>query len=223
MLHVEGADDVDAVGEDFQNVLVAFFPLRAGRVGVRQFVHQGDLGSATDQGFHIHFGKSRSALTDAQGRQGFDAFQKGQGVGPLVRLNIGGHHVKALPQQIVGLLKHGAGLAHARRIAQIYFERTFALARQHVRKFPHSAPGYSEFHYRGGTGAGPSLRSSCPEQISVEMPHQRPGRKGNLPGRISVYPTSRPRTRLLTVPAPAERTCSRRQSCRLDGPEPYSA
>ena len=49
VLDVEGADDMNARGQEVLHILIAFGVLAAGDIGVGQFIHQGHLGAAAPE------------------------------------------------------------------------------------------------------------------------------------------------------------------------------
>jgi hypothetical protein len=68
VLHVEGADDIDASVDEFEHVEVAAFVAAAGRIGVRQLIDQGDLGLALEDLVQAHLLDRDPAVFDlAQG------------------------------------------------------------------------------------------------------------------------------------------------------------
>ena len=55
MLDVQGGDDVNAGGENVLNILISLGIAAAGDVGVGQFIDDGHLRLAVDDGIDIHF------------------------------------------------------------------------------------------------------------------------------------------------------------------------
>ncbi len=64
VLDVERGVDVDPGGQQLLDVLIALGVARAGRVGVRELVHQRQLGSAGQHRIHVHLGQRRAAILD---------------------------------------------------------------------------------------------------------------------------------------------------------------
>ena len=64
VLDVEGADDVDAGGQNILHILVALGVFAAGDVGMGQFVHDNDLGAAGEDGVGVHFLDGDAAVID---------------------------------------------------------------------------------------------------------------------------------------------------------------
>ncbi len=59
MLNVDGGEHVDAGIQQLFNILPAFGMARAGRVAVRQFVHQDQRRTARQRGIEIEFRMAR--------------------------------------------------------------------------------------------------------------------------------------------------------------------
>ena len=77
MLDVEGADDVDARGQQILHVLIALGVLAARDVGVGQFVHQGDFGPPGQDRLQVHLLEDDAAilhLAPGNDLQAFDEF-----------------------------------------------------------------------------------------------------------------------------------------------------
>ena len=55
MLHIDGRKDIDACAQQFIDVLPAFRMTRAGRIRVRQFIHQDQCGMPREGGVDIEF------------------------------------------------------------------------------------------------------------------------------------------------------------------------
>src|SRR5581483_165652 len=113
VLHVERAHDVDSRGDDVLHVLVAPAVLRSGRVRVRDLVDQGDLRRARDHGVHVELVDGEAAVFDATARDDLQPRQQGGRRGAAVRLDEADDGVHAALDQLVGLLQHPIGLAHA--------------------------------------------------------------------------------------------------------------
>ena len=87
---------VDAGVEQHVHVLPALAALRAGHVGVREFVDQADLRLAPQDGLRIHLLERGAAILDRAPRHHFQAFGLGDGVLAAVRLEVADDHVDAL-------------------------------------------------------------------------------------------------------------------------------
>ena len=118
VLDVHRGVDVDAGGQQLLDVVVALGMARAGRVGVRQLVHQRELGSPRQHGIHVHLGQRGAAIGDLPARDHLELGQQRLGLRPAVGLDVADHHVHALRLALVRGFQHGVGLAHAGGVAQ---------------------------------------------------------------------------------------------------------
>ena len=118
MLDVQRAVDVDAGGDQLFHVLPALRVSRAGRVGVRQLVHQQQAGAAGQGCVKVELLESDAAILQAAPRELRHALEQGGGLGPAVGLDHADHDVHALPGLGARRLQHGVGLAHAGRGAE---------------------------------------------------------------------------------------------------------
>src|SRR5262245_4767320 len=87
----------------------------AGRVGVRKFVDQHDLGAARDDGVKIHFLKPLAAVFNTPARNNLQAVQKGFGLLAAVGLHDPDDHVVAVLVAGTRGLQHRVSLADSRR------------------------------------------------------------------------------------------------------------
>ena len=77
VLDVDGGIDVDAVGQQFLDVEIALGMAAAGRVGVGEFVDEGDLRPARDQRVEIHFLERLVLVAEPLARQHFETAAAG--------------------------------------------------------------------------------------------------------------------------------------------------
>ena len=103
MLDVDRGVDVDPGGEHLLDVLPAFFMAAAGRIGVGQFIDQGQRRFSCQDGVKVQFGK-RYPLVFVPGQQSI-------GFHPAVGFDIGGNHLAAFRFELTGGLQHGVGFA----------------------------------------------------------------------------------------------------------------
>jgi hypothetical protein len=97
VLDVDRGADVDAGVEQFDHVLPAAFVAAAGRVAVRQFVHQRQPGPAREQGVEVEFLQRAALVFDALARQDFEPFDQPQRLAATVGFHQPHDHVHALP------------------------------------------------------------------------------------------------------------------------------
>ena len=113
MLHVEGADDVDAGIDELEHVEVAALVAAVGRVGVGKLVDQGDLGLALEDLVQAHLLDDDAAVFDLpQGHALQPGDQRG-GLAAAVGFDEADDHVHAALAEGVGFFEHAIGLAHA--------------------------------------------------------------------------------------------------------------
>ncbi|KWV86860.1 hypothetical protein PFLmoz3_03597 [Pseudomonas fluorescens] len=130
MLDVDRSEHVDAGGEQFLDVLPAFFMTTAGSVAVGQFVHQHQLGLGGEQAVEVHFFEHHATVFATQQRLLRQAAEQGFGLGAAVGFNHPSDQAHALAQLGMGRLEHGVGLAHTGRGAKEDFEPATAVPGQ---------------------------------------------------------------------------------------------
>lgn len=113
MLDVHRRDDADARGEERLDVLPALLVPAAGRVRVREFVDEGDVGGAGDHRVEVHVVEGDPAVLDDPAGDDLEPVDQGGGGGTLVGLDDGDHHVAALGLHAVPFLEHRERLADA--------------------------------------------------------------------------------------------------------------
>ena len=116
VLDVDRGVDVDAVGQQFLDVEIALGMAAARRVGMGEFVDQGDLRPPRDQRVEIHLLERLVLVADPLARQHFEALQQRFGLRPAMGLDHADHDIDAgLPlgmralQHLVGLADAGGG------------------------------------------------------------------------------------------------------------------
>ena len=134
VLDVERGDDADARSQQFFDVEVAFRIAAAGRVGVGQFVDQGDGRAAGQDGVEVHLLEQDPAILDLAARHLFEFADLRHGLGPAVGFHEADHHVNALLSQAVSLLQHLEGLAHPGGKPQVDLQLAALLAADEVQE-----------------------------------------------------------------------------------------
>ncbi|EPJ41365.1 putative Sensor protein KdpD [Streptomyces afghaniensis 772] len=114
VLDVDGRDDVDACREQFLHVLPALGVAGAGDVRVCEFVHQGDLRAAGEDGVEVHLREDAAPVLQLPARHLLQPVQHQLGAGPAVVLDEGDHAVGAPLDAAVRLGQHRVRLADAR-------------------------------------------------------------------------------------------------------------
>jgi hypothetical protein len=87
VLDIDRGIDVDAVGQQFLDIEIAFRMAAAGRVGVREFIDQRDLRMARDQRVEVHLLDDLVPVLDAFARDHLKALQQRLGLDPSVGLD----------------------------------------------------------------------------------------------------------------------------------------
>ena len=122
VLDVDGRDDADTRVEDLHHVLPPFGICAALDVGVRQFVDHDDIGVEVDDGLHIHLFELLALVEELAARNERKPFGEGFRFGTAVRLDVTDLDVHACVEQLVRLLQHAVGLAHAGTHADVDLE-----------------------------------------------------------------------------------------------------
>ncbi len=113
MLDIDGGIDVDAAGEQFLDVEVAFRVAAAGRVGVGQFVDKRKLGPSRDQGIEIHLLDDLVAIDDAFAWDDFEPLQQHFRLAAAMGFGNADDDINAGFFPGVGALQHLVSLADA--------------------------------------------------------------------------------------------------------------
>ena len=113
VLDVDGGIDVDAVGQQFLDVEIALGMAAARRVGVGEFVDQGDLRTARDQRVEVHLLEHLVPVADPLARQHFEPLQQRLRLRPSMGLDDTDHDIGARLPPGMRALQHLVGLADA--------------------------------------------------------------------------------------------------------------
>ena len=119
MLDIQRGDDIDARREERPHILVALGARRAGRVRVRQFVHERHARMAGEDGVRIHLLDRDALVGDRAARDHIEPGDERLGRGAPVRLDEADDDIHALRREPVRLFEHRVGLPHPRRRAEI--------------------------------------------------------------------------------------------------------
>ncbi len=141
VLDVDGGVDVDAVVEQLLDVEIALRMPAAGRVGMGEFVDQGDLRPPRLDRVDVHLVEGLAAILDVSARDDFEPFEQGFGLLAAVGLDHPDHDVIAVLEPGAGLLQHFVGLADAGSRADEDLQLTGAAL---------LAPGSFKQRFRGG-------------------------------------------------------------------------
>src|SRR5450759_1978211 len=96
MLNVDGCIDVNAVVEQFQNILISLGVSAAWRVGVCKFVHKNELWFACKNRVEVHFLESGSLVVESLSWDDCEAFKKSLGLRPFVCLDVPNNNINPL-------------------------------------------------------------------------------------------------------------------------------
>ena len=118
VLDIDSGVHVNAGGQQFLDILPAFFVAASGRIGVGQLVDQGQLGLARQDSVDVEFRKFHPLVEIVGLGQDFHPFQQSVGFRPTVGLDISGHHINAFGLALPGRLQHGVGLANPGGVAE---------------------------------------------------------------------------------------------------------
>ena len=113
VLHVERGEDVNARIEQFRHILPAFGMTRAGRVGVREFVHERELRAAREHRIEIHFSERDAAMVELLPRNLRQAGGKRVGFLAPMCLDVANDNIAPSLQFAMRGLQHGVGFADA--------------------------------------------------------------------------------------------------------------
>ena len=124
VLDVDGGDHVDPGGQEGVDVLPALGVAGAGDVGVGQFVDEGDVGVAGQDGVQVHLLEAGAPVVEDLAGDDLEVGQLGGGVGPAVGLHEPDHDVGVTITAPASLVQHGVRLAHPRGRPQVDPQRT---------------------------------------------------------------------------------------------------
>ncbi len=118
VLDIERGVDVDAGGDQFLDIHVAFGMPAAGRVGVCQFIDQGQLRTARQQRVEIHLRQRAPAILHWSARDDFQAVEQRLGFSAPVGLDHADDDIDAFLEARACGGEHLVGLADAGRGAE---------------------------------------------------------------------------------------------------------
>ena len=124
MLDVDRADDVDPGREQVLHVFVTFSVFGAGRVRVRELIHQCNSGMSRENRIHIHLAELDAVILHGARRDNFQVLDLCGGFGTIMRLDISDHDIDTAILQPVALDQHLVGFSDAGRRAQINLQFT---------------------------------------------------------------------------------------------------
>lgn len=127
-------------------------------VGVRQLIHQRDLGMAGEHGVEIHFGEARAAVGHRAPRHDLESFGHRRGQLQAVRFQEPDDHVRAASPAALALGEHRVGLPDVWCGAEIDAE----LSPGHAGV---SASAQGPAYHRRRPGSGPDT-ACCTVQIA---------------------------------------------------------
>jgi len=122
MLDVDRRDHTDSRVENLHHVLPALGIAAAFDIGVRQFVHDHDLGMQVQDGLHVHLVELFSLIEELASGNQRQTRDEGLGLRTAVRLDIADLYVHPGIEQLMGLLQHAVGLSHTGAHADVDFE-----------------------------------------------------------------------------------------------------
>jgi hypothetical protein len=93
---LKGGDYINAVAKKLFDVLITLVVPRARCIGVRQLVHDRELGLARQNGIDIHLPQDHAAIWNLSKRDGLEVTDPSRSLGPPVRLDEAEHHVMSL-------------------------------------------------------------------------------------------------------------------------------
>ena len=115
MLDVERGVNTDARVEQLEHVLVALRMARSRRIRVRELIDHGQPRMPGEDRIEIHLLELCSAILDLGAWHDRHSFQQRFGFLPAVCFHNADHHLASFALFLPRSLKHGVGLAHARR------------------------------------------------------------------------------------------------------------
>ena len=122
MLHIQGGIDIDACRQQFLDIQIALGMAAAGRIVVRQLIHQHQAGPALQNGVQVHLRQHAALVGKAPLGDRLDAFGEKIGLDPTVGFDHADHGVDAIQPAAADLHQHLIGLADARGGPQEYLE-----------------------------------------------------------------------------------------------------
>ena len=118
VLDIQGGVDVDPRRQQFLDIHIALGMAAAGRIFMRQFVHQRQARLALQDGVQIHLRQHPALVGHALFGNGFDPFGEKIGLHPAMGFDHADHGIDAVQLAAAGLHQHFIGLADARRGAE---------------------------------------------------------------------------------------------------------
>ena len=111
VLHVHGGIDINAGVEQLADVLVTLGMAGTGDIGVGQFIHHGQLGTAGQQGVQVHFLQRHPPVFHFAARQDGQPGQQALGFLAPVSFDVADDDLHALALGALGGAEHGVSLA----------------------------------------------------------------------------------------------------------------
>ena len=115
VLDIQRCIDIDAGGDQFLDIHVAFGMAAAGSVGVGEFIHQRELRAACQQGVEVHFVERVAAVFDRAAWDGFQAVEQRLGFLAAVGFDNTDRDIGAFAKASLGSGQHFERLADAWR------------------------------------------------------------------------------------------------------------
>ena len=174
VLDVDRGDDVDAGIQKFLDILPALGVAGTWHVGVRELVHESDLGPAGQHGVEVHLLEERAAVRQLGPGHDLQPVKELRSERPPVGLHERHDHVGPALETPVTLAEHGEGLADAGRRTKIDPELSPVLLAHGL--LLAGLPTSVRFHDRGGLGAvalGDPLSTAIMKRGSGREAHGR--------------------------------------------------
>ena len=122
MLDVDRRDDADPRIEQLHHVLPALGIAAAFDIGVRQFVHDHDLGMQVQDGLRVHLLEFLAFVEEPAARHEGKPCDEGFRFGTAVRFDKSDADVHACVEQLMRFLQHAVTLTHPGTHADVDFE-----------------------------------------------------------------------------------------------------
>ncbi len=105
--------------EEFLDVLVALDVAAVRRVGVSEFVDEGDLGVALKNRVEVHLPEGEALVVDGRGGNCLKPSGECLGLRPAVGLHVADDDIDPFPPPLEGVLEHRVGLPHTGGVAEV--------------------------------------------------------------------------------------------------------